>query len=381
MKVFWIGLCGFLLFALQSCDSDDKVTLEESVAEVKAGDIHEAYLYIDDEVGEYVKDEFVNFGSEENPVLFPVVKEHSQLGEAVEDRTSNLNTFRSVSKEEILQLMHLYAEANELPVAEQEDVFDAFAQMSLFLKTHNINMGLTAAIVKLNSNINPFIALRDFTKYSEDSESDLNNKLEELENALLICRVNQIPITKGEVTAAIKAIAKGMDYALKGLKIVIKLVEGLKPKVNINSSFAAYLNEGDLNPMHYPTSGHESSSKKYTLQHKFWGITYAKVRFMVVVDHNGINSSLNDKIQYIPSIAFLIDQIKCAPGQHIKGSCTLGSTTPYIVPGETSGYNALVVPGEINISYGDCLCYNYHASLKFEARGDKGFVETSFKKK
>lgn len=378
MKVFWIGLCGFLLFALQSCDSDDKVTLEESVAEVKAGDIHEAYLYIDDEVGEYVKDEFVNFGSEENPVLFPVVKEHSQFGLEVADRTSNRNTFRSVSKEEIVQLMHLYADANELPVTEQEDAFDAFAEMNRFLKTHNINMGLPVAIVKLNSNINPFTALQDFSKYSE---SDLNDKLKELEDALLICSANQIPVTKGEATAIIKAIAKGMDYALKGLKIVIKLIEGLKPKVDINSSFAAYLNENDLNPMHYPTAGHESFSKKYTLQHKFWGVTYAKVRFMVVVDYNGINNSLNDKIQYIPSIAFLVDEIKCVTGQHVKGSCTLGSTNPYIIQGETSGYNVLVVPGEINISYGDCCCYNYHASLKFEARGDKGFVETGFKKK
>lgn len=346
------------------------------------GDQHEAIIEVNGVIKEHLIDYMTNLGTEEAPAFFPIVSSHTIDGLPVENRTSAFNAFRSVDLPEYIALAKDFAAVHGYTLAEQTSTTDVepfrgvFPRIRNFIKENHIDVGLLVELRKLTKT-NSF-SLIAATKAEGEN---LNRSLLALERDLLRQKggANDVKIEKVEtksVAAVIAAVATATTIIKVGLKIIITLIENTMPIVDFNSCFVAYLNEADTNSSNYPTSGHTSETDTYTLTHKFWGVTYAQASFKVKADYMGTHTDMNE--YYIPNIGLLVEGVKCVSGQHVEGEATFGLTDPFF---ETSSVNAtmetIVVPGIIEIDYGDCCCYDYHCQLDFTVYGDKGIVVNS----
>lgn len=355
----------------------------------KDGDEHEAIVEVNGVVKERLIDVMTNLGTEDCPAFFPIVKNHTVDGVEVENGTSRSNAFRSVTLLEYLDLVKDFAKVYGYEVSAQSSSTDVepfrmvFPHLRDYMLKNKVDLGLIVELKKL-AKVNAF-SLANTTKATYDG---VDSYLSSLEMKLITGKITPEQLqkdvvigTKGPVAeVVIKAVAKVTKYVKYGLKIIVTLIEGTQPKVDLKSNYVAYLNEKDSVSTNYPTSGHVSQTDEYTVKHTFWGVTYAKASFMVMADYMGTHSDMNE--YYVPNIAMLVENIKCVTGQHVEGTATYGETDPYFETSTvTPSMNRIVVPGNIHIDYGDCCCYDYHCQLDFTVYGDKGIEINNWKDK
>lgn len=381
MKILKYLALSFVLVCCIACEKDDVESSEDTITAV-AGDESSIELYIDDELVVCVESTVEDLTPDSDlEVLYPVVTRYMSGDtdldlDDVSSTASATRSIRVINKEAVLALAESYAEHNDI---EYDDL--AIYDFVQYVRDNDLNLAALYCINQIAKNndktfMEVLVALKELGLSSDFTFADLVTMYEDE----LINKYNSIyqdpsdlNLTKSSVDTKaagwiiVVGIIGGVTTVVKGVVSFIQyLISNAEPLVSLTNNYVSFLNEDDTNAANYPTSGKSNTSQTYTLQHKFWGVVYAKVSYCVHVDYNGINATLNDGIKYVPSVAMAISNIVCKTGQHVEGQVTYGTATVYD--------DYIQVPGEILIEYGDCCCYDHQHTLKFYASGKDGFV-------
>lgn len=403
-EVIFKALLGLVILAstMVGCSKNDEPNNGET-PNPKPGDIHEMSVSVDGKVIEYVKDSLANFGEPESPVIFSVRINHTgSTGGGVGNPIGISNFFRSLSSQDIETLAQLFGESigekyssQELALRATPNVRDLFRQMRLYNRAFNLDLATLLSIAKLRPQKNIFAELQQYTagstKSAEEVGNELKGELRDLERRLvggeqdaLLYQADKVE-TKS-VSGVIAVIAKGMSIINTAIKLIAKLIDALTPVVNMKTSYFAFLDPADGNAANYPFAGNQISSPKYTVDHKFWGVTYARASYTIKQNYKAQNTNIaNKNVFWIPNLTYKVEDLVCAGGQHVIGEATFYTTPDYgtTIVSSSDNLNGVAMrsvkaAGEIHIDFGDCCSYNYEYYHQFIAYGDsRGYVNIS----
>ena len=176
-------------------------------------------------------------------------------------------------------------------------------------------------------------------------------------------------LKQGDPERQVVYIVAGVIWGLKFVtKRILKVIEKGVTVVDIENDYVSYLNDGDLNVMHYIADPTPSVSPTYSVAY----CSLAKCSFYISTYYKGVHSTLPG--WYIPRSGMIVQSVKCSLGMHVTGEIT------YDI-GYTAGTNDEPIAnsnGTVVIKYGDCCCYARKGVLTYDVNGLTGYTQTTW---
>lgn len=407
---FLLGIA-FLLPAviLTACsDSDDPDNpdtpgISEETRVIKAGDETFTQLLEDDKIREEVIDKVYNFGEEDFQLLFHVTQSHTVDGIEVEEGPADLNcAFLTMNMEEHVRFIRFFAVAlgiSESDKLTDEQKLEAYTKLSGILYCTGMELPLIVyltqddpdqlrALVRMTESVsptrsfnNPVNDLNDIARQMlrmDIKPTDLLAQLEEegtdfgsfLEMAdRQGYQVAQL-LSARSVLHAVKLVINGLVYASK---IIIAIIEGSKPVVNLESTYGSYLCEEDLEPLNYYGSS-MTRTPEYEFRYGCAGAPLAQAKVYLEAYINAKHRTIPGL--YISRLGLLVTKVVCSGGMHVEGDMEFN--TPDNIGTEENP--VAYVKNTVKIDYGDCCCFSRHGSITYGLSADKGFENINYKK-
>lgn len=398
MRKLFIVISGILLLAACSRDEGQDIP-EPSVTErvIKEGMEMYSQMLVDDRIVEESVDKVVNYGNENIPLLYHVNQRHTLNGANVPDGKADMDcSFYSLTEKEHLDFIKIFAVAKGIASSENltdEQMLSAFICLSDLLYATKIELALLVYLA--DNNIEEIKALDRMLENSpipRSANNNLNSILSamvkadirptemlrglEAENITFAELVNRADLSGADipemirsragVTGTIKAVVKGMVIVSK---VIVAFIENAKPVVNIESTYASYLNEGDLDPLNY-YGAVQVKSQKYECRYGTAGAPLAQCIFYIEGYTQAKHKSISG--HYIPRVGMLVERVRASGGMHVEGSVAY-SPGGYTLAAD--GYIAAYCTNDITVEYGDCCCFARTARLSYWLDATQGFLK------
>lgn len=400
---FAIGTLLLPAAMLTACsDSNEpEVILDKEDAQeirvVKEGMETYTQLLVDGEVREQVVDKVYNFGEADFPLLFHVTQSHTLDGVEVPEGPEDLDcAFLTMNMEEHERFINFFA--NTLGIADgdnltDEERFDAVSSLSGLLYSTGIELPLIVYLTQ--DNPEQLRALMKMSRSVDPTRSFGNhtNDLNDIARAMLnggITPVELLSILDGEHTDlgtllemadrqgymlagdfATRSVLHKIKLVIKGLvcasKVLVAIIEGSQPVVNLESTYAAYLCEEDTEPLNYYGST-RSTSQEVEFRYGTSGAPLAQAKFYIEAYVHGKHKTIPG--EYITRVGMIVTKVVCSGGMHVEGDmeCNLPSNTG------TDENPVAYVQNLVKIDYGDCCCFSRHGTVMYGVAADKGIT-------
>lgn len=411
----------YLIFLLMTCmllvtckkDSDDSEnppseTPSQDLPVFKAGDIVISECLTDDVLREKMVDTVVNLGSDERPALFYVNYQHTLDGEAIEVGNHYSNVFRSLTRQDIFEFIVLWGQVHGMEIdlsdTSPEAVelrHEAFYILQAFLLQSDLDFPLLVSLAKDQKELKS--AIQWVNASTEILASGM--ELAEVNSPDQIFRsVERSGMNISDVSSAVESCGmtekdflllaqdKGLDLertlmqmtgprqtvvclVALGCKVftswLLRFIENGAPIVNLENSYASYLNDADIQVMDYYT-GQTMNSPVYTVRYGTENNPLVEAKFYITTYYRAYHASIPGL--YVNRVGMVVSSIHCSGTMHLNGST--GYNIPFY---EGSGENLVVwSSATVNIDYGDCCCVNRTGVLFFHARADTGYKQVSW---
>lgn len=375
----------------------------------KEGDIVTSECFTDDVLREQMIDTIVNLGSEERPALFYVNYQHLLDGEPIEVGNHYSNLFRSLTRHEIMEFIVLWGlvhgvdiDLNDHSPEAIELRHEAFYNLQAFLLHTDLDFPL---LVSLANDQNELKSAIRWANASTEIQSS-GKQLAEVNTPDQIFRsVEASGMKISDISSSVESFGmtekdflllaqdKGLDLAstfmqissLRQVNIVCLIALGCKvvsswllrfinngaPIVNLDNSYASYLNDADTLVMHYYT-GETMNSPVYTVRYGTKNNPLVEAKFYISTYYKAYHASIPGL--YVNRVGMVVSSIHCSGTMHLNG------TTEFYQPDyEGSGDNIVVKSGgTVTMNYGDCCAVKRKGVLKFDVRGDTGYKQVSW---
>lgn len=405
MKKYFLIFIGLLILSSCKDEKDEDLNMDSNVPVFSSNQIVTSEISVDDKVIEIMKDSIINFGSAEEPALFYVNIEHKINGIDVEERNSNKNGFRSLTREDIQNFILLWAYVHNMNTDDISETGRAYNLLHSFLLDSNIDLAVLISLSNTKNELKSSIEL--VNAISRSNHSGINTKsvddnkfannflltLEDLDlkpsnviDAIYEAKSNPHDfmeevsakgidlnatfrngiITKGGVTHIIKAVIDGATFLSK---VIVKFIESGKPSVNLENKYVAFLDSEDDNVFNY-AGGKDFNSKVYSVSY----CTLAKASFIVTANYGASHRSMPGR--YIPRVGMRVNSVTCSGSMHVDGDVSFEPKGR-----EEEDEPIAYCEGDILVNYGDCCCFSRHAYLKFTVDAQNGYNEVSWSPK
>jgi len=403
----------FMLLATCKKDSDDSEnppsvtpTLDEPV--FKAGDIVTSECFANDVLREKMVDTVVNLGSDERPALFYINYQHTLDGEAMVEGNHFSNVFRSLTRQEIFEFIVLWGLVHGVDIDLSDNSPEAvelrqaaFYNLQSFLLMNDVDFPLLVSLAQNPEELKSAIQWANASteilaegkelaevnfpdhifravEFSGMNISDLSSTVESFgmteKDFLLLAQEQGLDLesTLMQSTAprqtVVCLIALGCKMFTSWL---LRFIDHGAPIVNIDNSYASYLNDNDTLVMDYYT-GETMNSPTYTVRYGTKLTPLVEAKFYINTYYRAYHASIPGL--YVNRVGMVVSSITCSGTMHLDG------TTEFYQPEyEGSGENLVVKSGgTVTINYGDCCAVKRKGVLKFNVRGDSGYTQVSW---
>lgn len=375
LYIFCVALIAGAIF--YSCDKDDETTVvDEFTGIMEEGDTDEFYVSVDGEDVLYIQREYVNFGSEEESILFPVTKDRQTLKEGFED------IMATVSQEELEAFATRWAAFKELSTEDKVTLFN-------YIKTYVIAYKFDLAQFATIQDNATFEALDYLTM--QDLSLDFNYLMYLVKSGELTTYDEIIAYayevngkTYSSSTANVDysntptraGVAGGVFSIIGGIFNLAGIVTGSMEIANstgiidVSTTSISVLNDSDTDVDNY-SAGTLSRSSTYSVRYKPVFTTYGEFEFTIDAyydsKYQGSYTGLeNDK--FIKDLRVNISKANASSTGTLNASVSYGSP----INCGTSSAGIAKVLGGVSVEVGDCCCCRKYLNVNFEARGDTG---------
>ena len=323
-------------------------------------------------------DQFVNLGSEDIKVLFPVHHQTLILEEGFE------GLWFPIHKEKMLAFGELYAQEFDLPFTTVNEQAHVFRSILNFVMSNKIDAGLLLELTTNNSSNTELATVMTIIEERNTLKSSPVNKLPSANDQLYSIydgskTVEEIMIEHAALKAALTT-SEGTGWEI-GLCIneVVHLgmvwfdfAKDNKAVTDMENYAASYLSTDDTNANNY-TGGKPFKSATYKLSYDPWGSWVAKLEYHI----EGIFGATHPTIpgKYILETNTICTTLKC------KGTLfVVEGSTEYSPAINTGSFEEPVAEmnGKVSATYGDGCSFRFHSYLNFKINAETGFKEVNF---
>jgi hypothetical protein len=401
--------CMIMVTCKEDSDEPPSSTPPMDIPEFKAGDIVTSECLTDGVLRELMVDTVVNLGSEEKPALFYVNYQHTLDGEAMEVGNHYSNMFRSLTREEILEFIVIWGLVHGVNIDLGDNSpeaiemrHEAFYNLQAFLLQTDLDFPLLVSLAKGQNELKS--AIRWVNASTEILASGMQlaevNTPEHIFRSVEISGMNISDISSTvesygmtEKDFLLLAQDKGLDLESTfaqissprqvnivclialGCKVVtswlLRFINNGAPIVNLDNSYASYLNDADTLVMHYYT-GQTMNSPVYTVRYGTKNNPLVEAKFYINTYYQAYHASIPGL--YVNRVGMVVSSIHCSGTMHLNGT-TVYNPADY----EGAGDNLVVKSsGTVTMEYGDCCAVKRKGILKFNVRGDTGYTQVSW---
>jgi hypothetical protein len=368
-RYLFITVCLALVF-LTSCSKKNEETTTTTATRtptqtnLKEGDVLTYSFLADADTLVKMRDQVVNFGTMDFPVLLMVHKETLIQKEGWE------NTFYPLVREKFEAFMVLWVIHFNLPFSTQEEKAYAFRNFIDYIHENELDAGLFIEL--LNSprmmKIDPVLKVISLAKESGKTPNDY------------LCRMMEENIPPEKLMSELKSSEEVLELIIffAGLPIkVAKLISFVMnsggtphPPKNVTS----FINAADTVLSHY-TGDTSFRTKNYKLSYDV-GLWEAKCTYHVEGNYRAFNQNYPGK--YITKCNTI------STYSHVNGpDFVVEGKVLYSPPiNASASFDTLVAEfnGKVTVTYGDCCCCRKTSYLNFKINGETGFKQMSFSK-
>jgi hypothetical protein len=152
---------------------------------------------------------------------------------------------------------------------------------------------------------------------------------------------------------------------------LLRFINNGAPIVNLDNSYASYLNDDDTLVMDYYT-GETMNSPVYTVRYGTKNNPLVQAKFYINTYYQAYHASIPGL--YVNRVGMVVSSIHCSGTMHLNGE-TKYNPADY----EGTGDNLVVKSsGVVTIEYGDCCAVKRKGVLNFNVRGDSGYQQVSW---
>jgi hypothetical protein len=392
-------------------DSDDppSSTASQDVPVFKAGDIVTSECFTDDVLREQMVDTVVNLGSNERPALFYVNHQHVFDGEPIEVGNHYSNIFRSLTRQEIFEFIVIWGLVHGVVIDLNDNSpeaialrHEAFYNLQAFLLQVDLDFPLLVSLAKdqeelksaihwVNASTEILASGKQLAEVNTPDHifrsveisgmkiSDISSSVESFgmneKDFLLLAQEKGIDLESTLAQISSPRQVNIVCLIALGCKVVsswlLRFINNGAPIVNIDNSYASYLNDADTLVMDYYT-GETMNSPIYTVRYGTKNNPLVEAKFYVNTYYRAYHASI--KGLYVNRVGMVVSSIHCSGTMHLNGE-TKFDPADY----EGSG-DSLVVKssGIVTIEYGDCCAVKRKGVLNFNVRGDTGYTQVSW---
>ena len=379
-------------FAVLSCSSSDddaenfiETEIKDAPFDVSEGDIAEIEFEVDGELMATYKTVIYNFGTEENPCLFPVKESYD-----VKDPMYQ-NIFKPLDKEVFIEFIkniwiHFIESGN---LEEQERIIKAFQFFKSYVTSRNVDPALIILLSgQQEASAVKAIIDQAFVETLTPSLSSSNSKvLNDLLSQLYIDEISpskflhiseetglaplelmqvakeyKLDLASNNTRAVVKDIISIVVNGAKMVKAIFDLVANNKV-LDVKSATASVLNSEDIDVNNY-TNGTKKSSQKYKYKYKVWPFVNSELELRIDYEYNATHKTLPGK--YIKAIYVNPLVAKTNTGKVI---CNVSYSNPINM--NTTELPVAKMIGACSIQVGDCCCVQNFSYLNFNVYGDR----------
>lgn len=404
----WTVLPAMALLASCSDEKSSEVEYQTANKTIEAGMEVYSELLLGDEVIEEVIDSVVNLGKEDREILFHVNQSHRVRGIDVPEGPTDIDcSFYSLTRQEMEAFIPLFALMKGLAETDQltdEQKRQAFEELFYFLRENDIE--LAPLIYLAQGNLAELQAVDQMIEGMPSRGSDAGNDLNSIFAAMVRSQVRPSELLaelesqglcfadfitqadlggvniSGEMSrgmgpvAIIKTVVESVVFFSK---LVVAFVEKAQPVVDFESTYVSLLHSEDTDPFNYYNPTHYLLDKDhaYVLRYGTKLTPMAECQFGIEMYYD----SKNDKFRgwtFVSRIGVLPYRVRCMAGMHVEGRVTFGPAQTYI---DQDGDVEVYSENEVQVDYGDALCFSRHGRLRFNASSFWGFRPTEWKQK
>lgn len=332
--------------SLASCgdDSDDNIgDSETEMAHLKEGDILTRRIDMGGHRIE-IKDQMVNYGDEDSPVLFSVTQSINIDKEKLD------GTVFTVTKPMIEKFLSKWAQIKAMPFDTKEEKVSVALDVYRYFYDYNIDIYLFMNLV--NDGFSPDILLRAADQ-TRAADADVNDAL----YAIWKHR-DMIPADTRGTVRDIKGIIEGVADLYEVWK---DFSDNNPPIEEAVDGYCSFLNSADLDLNNYI----DNSICYYPVKLEYdAGLWEAKFHYQVSLK-GGYHKSLPG--HYIPKVYIQTTYL------HVKGPSFIGAGkykfSPVVNISQDPDSPVVQANGMVQVTYGDCCCFRYVSYLNFSANG------------
>jgi hypothetical protein len=407
--IFMLIVSMIMVTCKKDSDEPPSSTPPQDLPEFKAGDIVTSECLTDDVLREQMIDTVVNLGSEARPALFYVNYQHTLDGEAMEVGNHYSNVFRSLTRQEIYEFIVIWGLVNGVDIdlgdTSPEAIElrqEAFHNLQAFLLQTDLDFPLLVSLAKdqkelksaiswANASTDILASGRQLAEVNTPDHFFRSVEISGMNISDISSTVESFGMTEKDFL--ILAQEKGLDLEStlaqistpRQVNIVCLIALGCKvfsswllrfinngaPIVNLNNSYASYLNDDDTLVMDYYT-GETMNSPVYTVRYGTKNNPLVEGKFYVNTYYRAYHASLLGL--YVNRVGMVVSSIHCSGTMHLNGE-TKFNPADY----EGEGDNLVVKSsGVVTLEYGDCCAVKRKGVLNFNVRGDTGYQQVSW---
>ncbi|WP_455620835.1 hypothetical protein [Parabacteroides sp.] len=398
-KLLTILGCVLLLTACGNDDEPDSNRPTEVMPVIEEGMEMFSQVLVDDQILEESIDKVVNFGNAETPLLFHVNQQHTLKGRNVPEGKADMDcAFYSLTEKEYMGFIKLFAIIRGIATTHdlnEEQKLAAFIDLSNLLQGSEIELALLIYLVNddiaelealdqllmnapatrsshnspnsimasmLRANIKPTTLLKEL----DDKGISFSDLVERADYADV--NIPQMMLRGKGVTEIIKTVVDGVVLLSK---LIVAFVENAQPVVDIESTYASYLHESDLEPLNYygPEMIH---SQTYECRYGTKQTPMAQCKFYIEGYIKAKHKTLEGS--FIPRIGMVVERVRATAGMHVEGTVTYSPGQSTYSPNGPVAY----CQNEVTIKYGDCCCFARTARLKYSLNALWGFEDVEW---
>jgi hypothetical protein len=395
-------------------DSDDSndppsAAPSQDIPVFKAGDIVTSQCFTDSELREEMIDTVVNLGSEAMPALFYINSKHTLDEENIEVGNHYSNVFRSLVRGDIYKFIVLWGQVhnqvidlNDSSPAAVKLRQQAFFDLQSFILYHDLDFPLLVSLAddegELKSAMKWANAATNLklsgVELAEQNAPDQIFRTMEIKGFSLSevsAELQSNGMTEKEFLKMAQERGIDLEHTLMqfqsprqvnivclialGCKVVtswlLRFINNGAPIVNLENSYASYLNDADTLVMNYYT-GQTMKSPVYTVRYGTKNNPLVEAKFYINTYYRAYHASIPGL--YVNRVGMVVSSIDCSGTMHLNGT-TVYDKADY----EGTGDNLVVKStGTVTMEYGDCCAVKRKGVLKFNVRGDTGYTQTSW---